>query len=514
MLGWAQALCLGAAFAGGDARAMKTLRILMLAVLFASCHLDALFKGAGGGAGGGGSPAGGPKARLTFADQPSQVTAGQVLAPVRVAVLDSAGQPLSDYTGTVTIALANAGGATLAGTQSVDVVGGVAAFTDLTIDKAGSYALRATATGAATATSAPIEVIPPPPPPPGATHLGFERQPPPQAAQAGSVLAPVLVAALDASENVVSTFTGLVTLDLSSNPGGAALAGSRTANAVDGVATFSDLSLDKAGSGYRLRATSPGLSDATSASFDITSPPPPPGGATHLGFSDQPAITQVGRPTWPVRVTVYDDAGNQVRSFTGDVTLSIGYNPSGGTLTGGGTITMDLGLAGVAEWDNVTIDQPGNGYILRATSPGLRDGFSDPLDITADPPPPPNGATGLGYMQVPTTTRAGDVIAPAVKIVGVNGNTGTVAPGYNGPVWVSMGANPTGATLSGTRRVMAVNGWATFPDLRIDKPGRYTLRATAWPLNYKASPPFDITAAAPAPGLRTGVKPARPGAKP
>ena len=49
---------------------------------------------------------------------------------------------------------------------------------------------------------------------------------------------------------------------------------------------------------------------------------------------------------------------------------------------------------------------------------------------------------------------------------------------------------------------------------RIDKPGRYTLRATAWPLNYKASPPFDITAAAPAPGLRTGVKPARPGATP
>ena len=103
---------------------MKTLRILMLAALFASCHLDALFKGSGGG--GGGSPPGGPKARLTFADQPSQVTAGQVLAPVRVAVLDSAGQSLTDYTGTVTIALANAGGATLAGRQSVDVVGGVA----------------------------------------------------------------------------------------------------------------------------------------------------------------------------------------------------------------------------------------------------------------------------------------------------------------------------------------------------------------------------------------------------
>ena len=37
-------------------------------------------------------------------------------------------------------------------------------------------------------------------------------------------------------------------------------------------------------------------------------------------------------------------------------------------------------------------------------------------------------------------------------------------------------------------------GIATFSELRIDKPGTgYTLRATAWPLNYTLSIPFDVT---------------------
>ena len=40
-------------------------------------------------------------------------------------------------------------------------------------------------------------------------------------------------------------------------------------NAVAGVATFSDLSLNKVGSGYTLLAASTGLTGATSSTFDI-----------------------------------------------------------------------------------------------------------------------------------------------------------------------------------------------------------------------------------------------------
>ena len=78
--------------------------------------------------------------------------------------------------------------------------------------------------------------------------------------------------------------------------------------------------------------------------------------------------------------------------------------------------------------------------------------------------------------------------------VGALGPGGVVATAYSGPIWISLDANSTGATLSGTRHLFAVNGFVTFSDLRIDKPGTgYTLRVTAWPLNYKQSIPFDVT---------------------
>jgi len=470
---------------------MRTLRLLALVAWGASCHLDALFKGPGGG----GSPASAALgARLTFASQPSQATAGEAIAPVEIAVVDSAGQRLTGFTGTVTIALANPSGARLSGTPSVGAVSGVATFSDLTIDRAGQYTLRASAAGAAAATSTPIEVIPPPPPPPTVTHLGFARQPL-QSIQAGAVMSPVLVAALDASGDVVTTFSSPITMALGTNAGGGTLSGTLSVAAVSGIATFSELSIDNVGSGYTLRAAIPGISPVNSASFDVTAAPPPPGGATYLRFTDQPQITQAGQVMPTVRVTAYDASDQTVFIFTGNVTITLGDNPVAGTLTTASpTINMDLGLGGVVQWTDLMIDRAGNGYTLRATSPGMRSATSDPFDITSDPPPPLNGATGLAFAQEPTTTRAGDFFVPPVRVV-VQGYGGTTDLNYSGAIWISLDANPGGATLSGTRRVYPVNGFATFSDLRIDKPGSgYTLRATAWPLNYKRSNSFDITA--------------------
>ena len=470
---------------------MRTLRLLALVALAAGCHLDALFKGP---VGGGGSPAGGALgARLMFTSQPNQATAGQAIAPVGIAVVDSAGQPLTGFTGAVTIALANPSGARLSGTQSVVAVSGVATFSDLTIDRAGQFTLRVSAAGAAAATSTPIEVIAPPPPPPTVTHLGFARQPLPSI-QAGGVLSSALVAALDASGNVVTTFNNAITVALGTNAAAGTLSGTLRVAAASGIATFSDLSIDNVGSGYTLQATTPGLPPAHSTSFDVTAAPPPPGGATYLRFTDQPQITQAGQVMPTVRVTAYDASDQKVFTFTGNVTITLGDNPATGTLTTASpTINMDLGLGGVVQWTDLMIDRAGNGYTLRATSPGMRSATSDPFDITSDPPPPLNGATGLAFAQEPTTTRAGDVFVPPVRVV-VQGYGGTTDPNYSGAIWISLDANPGGATLSGTRRVYPVNGFAIFSDLRIDKPGSgYTLRATAWPLNYKPSARFDVT---------------------
>jgi hypothetical protein len=62
-----------------------------------------------------------------------------------------------------------------------------------------------------------------------------------------------------------------VTLSLVPNPSGGTLSGTLSVTVVNGVATFSDLSIDLVGDGYTLHATIGGsLSDIDSNAFSIT----------------------------------------------------------------------------------------------------------------------------------------------------------------------------------------------------------------------------------------------------
>ena len=54
-----------------------------------------------------------------------------------------------------------------------------------------------------------------------------------------------------------------------SGTSGATLLGTTTVTAVNGVAIFSTLGIDRAGSGYTLSATAAGVTGATSTPFDI-----------------------------------------------------------------------------------------------------------------------------------------------------------------------------------------------------------------------------------------------------
>ncbi len=81
------------------------------------------------------------------------------------------------------------------------------------------------------------------------------------------------VKAEDAGGNVVTSYTGPVTLTLSSNPGNAAFRGTTTVTARGGVATFSGLSLSVPGNGYTLQATATGLTGATTTGVKVTPRP-------------------------------------------------------------------------------------------------------------------------------------------------------------------------------------------------------------------------------------------------
>lgn len=105
-------------------------------------------------------------------------------------------------------------------------------------------------------------------PPP---HLSFAVQPtatlPLMAIQPS-----VQVAMIDALGNRVTGYNGPVTIAIGHNGGTllpGTLSGTKTANAVNGVATFGDLSIDQPGNGYTLVVTVPNVFTAESAPFNI-----------------------------------------------------------------------------------------------------------------------------------------------------------------------------------------------------------------------------------------------------
>jgi hypothetical protein len=107
-----------------------------------------------------------------------------------------------------------------------------------------------------------------------------------------------------------------------------------------------------------------------------------PAAADHLLFLQQPADTAAGQTITPaVMVAVVDQYGNVLTDDNSDtVTLTIGTNPSGGTLSGTLTVTVS---GGIATFSDLAIDLTGDGYTLHAVTTGLADADSAAFHITA-----------------------------------------------------------------------------------------------------------------------------------
>lgn len=110
--------------------------------------------GVNGGGNGGGTT--GQARVLQFFTQPSNANAGQVLSPVQVLARDSLGNVDSLFRSQVTVSLQSTSGGALNGTQNVAAVRGIATFGNLRVDQPGTYRLRASASGATSATSDPF----------------------------------------------------------------------------------------------------------------------------------------------------------------------------------------------------------------------------------------------------------------------------------------------------------------------------------------------------------------------
>jgi hypothetical protein len=196
-----------------------------------------------------------------------------------------------------------------------------------------------------------------------ATKLEVVQQP--AASTAGAALAPAFVVAVqDENGNTFTSSTALITVVLATiPPGGATLSGTMSVAAVDGIATFTNLSIDKVFSGYGLIATSPGLLSTMTGVFAVV-----PAGGASLEFTAPINSPVAGGGLGPfVDIMLRDAFGNQSAS-TAPVTIAIGANGGGGTLSGTTTVNA---VNGVARFQTLSIDKAGAGYTLVASSGNL-----------------------------------------------------------------------------------------------------------------------------------------------
>ena len=190
----------------------------------------------------------------------------------------------------------------------------------------------------------------------------------------------VTVTALDANGNTAPGYTGQV--HFTSSDVQAGLPADYTFTADDhGVHTFSNVVLKTATTATLQSITATDTVDnsiqGTQSGIAVS-----PAAADHLLFLQQPTDTAAGQTITPaVMVAVVDQFGNVLTSDDSDtVTLTVGTNPSGGTVSGTLTLTVN---GGIATFSDLSIDVAGDGYTLHATTTGLTDGDSDAFRITA-----------------------------------------------------------------------------------------------------------------------------------
>ena len=301
----------------------------------------------------------------------------------------------------------------------------------------------------------------------------------------------VVEIAVENQQGQVQTgYSGTVTVNLASGPAGAALGGTTTLQVSGGVATF-DLTLDKAGQGDSLRATSSGLPSVTTGTFAVV-----PAAASQLVITTQPpSSVTVGQP-FGLAVTVEDRYDNVETGYVGSVTVAVAANPGGASLVGVTTIAV---AQGVATFGGLTLSRVGNGYTLQATSQALAPATTNPFNVV----PTAGGQTSLDTPSRIAITAGPSGTSPATAgstftvAVALEDSQGNVQTDYSGTVAIALASGPAGAPLGGTLTAQVSDGVATFSDLALDMAaGGYTLQVSSSGLPSIATASFIVAPAA------------------
>lgn len=411
---------------------------LLAAALVLTAPASAHWSAAGSGVGAGAT---GTLAAPTGVSVPAHSLAG-----VAVAWTASAGSPapegyyLTRTTGGTTVAAcASSAGALLTGTSCTDTAVPDGSYTYTVTAKYRSWT-------AASAPTVPVSVWTP-------AKVSVTAQP--SATVAGVAITPAVAVTVQTAAGVAVPLAGRsVTVAIGTNPGSGTLSGTVTASTdATGVATFPDLSINKAGAGYTLAATSSALTSATSNAFTVSA-------ATANRFvitSSAVSGTAAASATLgPITVALSDAHGNAATAPTGGTTLTLSSNSGGiarfATTSGGTTTTTVTIPAGSSSTDFFYGDEKSGGPTITAS--GALASATQGATITAGTATKfaltstaiSNGAASISATLGPLTVTRQDTLGNPATGTAL---TVTLGSSSAGPVYFSttQGGAPTTVTI-------------------------------------------------------------------
>jgi subtilase family serine protease len=164
----------------------------------------------------------------------------------------------------------------------------------------------------------------------------------------------------DSSGNRETTYNGPVIVTLAANPENAGASGTVRAIAQAGIATFSDLTLDRAGSGFTLVIDAGGTAFATTTAITVF-----PAAPTRLVLISEPTATMATGVPFGLTVAIEDNFGNVETSYNGTVLASLVGRRAKTALGGAHKIKLNQGMATFAD---LRLKTAGRGYVIELTT--------------------------------------------------------------------------------------------------------------------------------------------------
>jgi hypothetical protein len=380
---------------------------------------------------------------------PTSVVNGGTLSTFAVRVADATGATASSSTAPVTVSATNG---TVTGTTTVNAVNGVATFAGLRITSS-TLATPVTLTVSAQQFPAvPLSIAITQ----TAATASFVTQPTSASLNVALNPQPSIRVLDNAGQPMTS---GTITASVASSP--TSLSGTTTVPVVNGVATFTDLSLTSVGV-FTISFNAGGTTTPLTLLLTTTG-----GGlnttATQVAITSAPTTVESGAAmSTPFRVEIRDVNGVLVSNAAVTVSATIASGSSG-VLQG---TTSATSVNGVATFTNLRVGSTAGTVRLQFASSGLSAATSSAVTVT-------QVVRQLALVTQPGTPRLASTLT-VQPVVELRDAAGLAVASGTGSVTASIGSGTAG-TLTGANPVTATAGRATFINLALNGTGSYTL---------------------------------------